>query len=204
MTVTMDEVLDFIGRLADATQVATVQKACARRLTEVTLFTGEACATASPARHVRSSGNHEGGEEAVSCLPPGNDRTTVDLCGGPEQSGGGEGHTLHAGDISHRERAPLSLLDAEACAAANSSAVFHPQESPDGEGLPCIELAGILVFAYLDADRGSVRISVHLDTTDEQLVRADGTVPIQVEIETATVYDSLNPTPAPAPADPTG
>ena len=54
----------------------------------------------------------------------------------------------------------------------------------------------------IDADRRAVRISVHLDTTDEQLVRADSTVPLLVEIGDATVFDNL--TPAPAPAQPTG
>jgi hypothetical protein len=35
MTVTMDEVLDFIGQLPDATQVAKVQEASARRLSVI-------------------------------------------------------------------------------------------------------------------------------------------------------------------------
>jgi hypothetical protein len=63
-------------------------------------------------------------------------------------------------------------------------------------------VAGVLVFAYLDADRETLRVSVHLDTTDEQLVRADGTVPMQVEIEAATVFSNL--TTPPAPAETTG
>jgi hypothetical protein len=57
------------------------------------------------------------------------------------------------------------------------------------------------VFVYLDADRGGVRVSVHLDTTDEQLIRADSTVRMQVEIETATVFDNLTPPPAPTEPD---
>ncbi|MGP4014160.1 hypothetical protein [Streptomyces sp. 4N124] len=115
-----------------------------------------------------------------------------------------EGYTLYDADISRCVIAPRnpSLSDAEECAEANSAAVFHAMRGPDDEGLPCMEIAGILVFAYLDADRGAVRISVHLDTTDEQLVRADGTVPLLVEIEDATVFDNL--TPPPAPAEPTG
>ncbi|MFC8372773.1 hypothetical protein ACFUIT_33250 [Streptomyces sp. NPDC057239] len=69
---------------------------------------------------------------------------------------------------------------------------------PDDEGLPCIELAGILVFAYLDTGLGAVRVSVHLDTADERLARADGTIPLQVEIEDATVFSTLGARPAPA------
>jgi hypothetical protein len=167
---------------------------------EVTLFADEASAMASLAQHVRSSWDNVAGDEGVPYRPPTDDRMAVGLYYGPDKHRGDEGYTLYADDISRHVRAPLSLSlwDAEACAAANSSVVFHSQESPNDEGLPCIELAGILVFVYLDADRGGVRVSVHLDTTDEQLVRADGTVPMQVEIETATVFDNLTPTPAPA------
>jgi hypothetical protein len=74
-------------------------------------------------------------------------------------------------------------------------------EGPDDEGLPCIEIAGVLVFAYLDADTRAVRISVHLDTTDEQVLLADGTVPVQVDVEDATVF--THP-PAPPAQTPTG
>ncbi|MFJ2240447.1 hypothetical protein [Streptomyces sp. NPDC087859] len=95
-----------------------------------------------------------------------------------------------------------SLSDAEQCAEANSAAVFHAMRGPDDEGLPCLEITGILVFAYLDADREAVGVSAHPDTTDEQLVRADGTVPTVVEIGDTTVFDNL--TPPPAPAQPTG
>lgn len=45
-------------------------------------------------------------------------------------------------------------------AAANSAAVFHSMAGPDDEVLPCIELAGILGVAYLDADMRAVRVSV--------------------------------------------
>ncbi len=170
----------------------------------MTLWSDEASALASLAQEVRSSWDDVGGTDGFPYRPPADDQTAVDLCYGPEKSRGDAGYTLYPADISRHVRAPLSLSlsDAEACAEANSSAVFHPMEGPDDEGLPCIEIAGILVFAYLDPDREGVRVSVHLDTTDEQLVRADGTVPMQVEIETATVFDSL--TPPPTPKAPTG
>ncbi|MEV5400799.1 hypothetical protein AB0N26_32430 [Streptomyces cellulosae] len=61
--------------------------------------------------------------------------------------------------------------DEDVCAKVNSAAVFHPMAGPGDEGLPCIEIAGVLVFAYLDADIQAVRVSVHLDTTDELLVQ---------------------------------
>ncbi|MEU9222000.1 hypothetical protein AB0D47_36365 [Streptomyces sp. NPDC048376] len=78
-------------------------------------------------------------------------------------------------------------------------ALFHPVQGPDDEGLPCIEIAGVLVFAYLDAVTRAVRVSVHLDTTDEQLLQADGAVPVQVDVEDATVF-----THPPVPSTATG
>ncbi|MET9914784.1 hypothetical protein ABZZ74_50345 [Streptomyces sp. NPDC006476] len=167
---------------------------------DVTLWSDEASALASLAQEVRRSWDDVSGTDGFPFRPPADDQTVVDLYYGPETSRGDAGYTLYPADISRHLRAPLSLKlsDDEACAQANSSAVFHPMHGPDDEGLPCIELAGILVFAYLDADREAVRVSVHLDTTDVQLVRADGTVPMQVEIETATVFDNLTPMPAPA------
>ncbi|MEU0853348.1 hypothetical protein ABZ387_36320 [Streptomyces flaveolus] len=74
-------------------------------------------------------------------------------------------------------------------------------EGADDEGLPCIKIAGVLVFAYLDADTRAVRVSVHLDTTDEQVLLADGTVPVQVDVEDATVF--THP-PTPPSQTPTG
>ncbi|GAA1624253.1 hypothetical protein GCM10009733_021140 [Nonomuraea maheshkhaliensis] len=51
-------------------------------------------------------------------------------------------------------------------------------------------MAGVLVFLYLDADSEKVRVSIHLDTTDEQLLlRPDFTVPIQIDLGHATVFD---------------
>lgn len=171
---------------------------------DVTLWADEASALASLAQHVRSTWDDVAREDGVPYRPPADDQTAVNLYYGPDKSRSDAGYTLHPADISRHVLAPisLSLSDAEACAAANSSAVFHPMDGPEDEGLPCIEIAGVLVFAYLDPERKGVRVSVHLDTTDEQLVRADSTVPMLVEIETATVFDNL--TPPPAPAHPTG
>ncbi|MEU9191053.1 hypothetical protein AB0D14_42500 [Streptomyces sp. NPDC048484] len=187
-----------------ATGRAWVLRQWDRHSDEVTLWSDEASALASLAHDVRSSWDNVGGMDGVPYRPPADDQAAVDLFYGPEECREDGGYTLYPAAVSRHVRAPLnlSLSDADACAMANSSALFHPQESPDDEGLPCIEIGGILVFVYLDADRGAVRVSVHLDTTDEQLVRADGTVPMQVEIEDATVFDNV--TPPSAPAEPTG
>ncbi|MGW0648457.1 hypothetical protein ACWD4T_06585 [Streptomyces umbrinus] len=170
-----------------------------RHSDEVTLWSDEASALASMAREVRSSWANVAGDDGVPYRPPADDRTAVDLYYGAQEDL--EGYSLYPASISRCVRTPrsLSLSDDEACAEANSTAVFHPMENPDDEGLPCIEIAGILVFAYLDHELGAVRVSIHLDTTDEQLVRADSTVPIQVEIEDTTVFTNLTSPPAPAP-----
>ncbi|MFD5445957.1 hypothetical protein [Streptomyces tendae] len=168
---------------------------------DVTLWSDEASALASLAQHVRGSWDDVASEDGVPFRPPADDRRAVDLFYGSREDI--EGYTLYDADISRCVLAPRnpSLSDADECAEANSTAVFHAMRGPDDEGLPCMEIAGILVFAYLDADRRAVRVSFHLDTTDEQLVRADSTVPLLVEIGDATVFDNLTP---PAPAQPTG
>ncbi|MEV4231249.1 hypothetical protein AB0J81_30005 [Streptomyces bobili] len=86
----------------------------------------------------------------------------MDLYCGTDRHRGGEGYTLCTGDIARCLRTPinLSFTDPEACAEANSTAVFHPMAGPGDEVLPCIELAGILVVAYLDADMRAVRVCV--------------------------------------------
>ncbi|MFE6098299.1 hypothetical protein ACFQ7M_41095 [Streptomyces massasporeus] len=169
-----------------------------RHSDDVTLWADEASALASLAQQVRSAWDDVAGEDGIPCRPPADDRTAVDLFYGSREHI--EGYTLHDADISRCVLAPRnpSLSDAAECAEANSAAVFHAMRGPDDEGLPCMEIAGILVFAYLDAEREAVRVSVHLDTTDEQLVRADSTVPLLVEIADATVFDNLTPPPAPA------
>ncbi|MEU0949857.1 hypothetical protein ABZ379_45455 [Streptomyces canus] len=160
---------------------------------DVTLVADESSGLAFLAQHARRNWDNVSGTDEVPCLPPADDREAVDLY--YEARDGIEHYVLYADDISRHVRAPrnVSLSDAEACAQANSAAVFHAQQGPDDEGLPCIEIAGILVFAYLDADHRAVRVSVHLDTADEQLLQSDGTVPLRIEVEDTTVLDSTRP-----------
>jgi hypothetical protein len=66
--------------------------------------------------------------------------------------------------------------------AANRAAVFHPMT--DDSTLPCIEVAGVLVFAYIDK-RGVFRVSVDLDTADTQ----GDEVPIVIKLGGVTVCD---------------
>lgn len=65
------------------------------------------------------------------------DQRAVDLYYRPDQNHGDAGYTPYPGDISRHVRTPLTLNLADACAAANSPAHFHPTDRPDDEGLPC-------------------------------------------------------------------
>ncbi|MFJ3445958.1 hypothetical protein ACIPM2_32845 [Streptomyces sp. NPDC086081] len=167
---------------------------------DITLWADHASALASLAQHVRGSWDNVSDQDGLPYRPPADDQTAVDLYYGNDRHRGDEGYTLYTDDISRHIRtpSPLDLTDPEDCARANSEAVFHSMAGPDDEGLPCLELAGILVFAYLDPDMRAVRVSVHLDTTHEQLLRPDGTMPLQVEVEDATVFSTLGARPIPA------
>lgn len=82
---------------------------------------------------------------------------------------------------------------------ANRAAKFYPAGmDSDGETrtLPCIEIAGAQVYAY--AEDGILRVSVHLEDADSQLLDfysegpADGLVPVVVSVgEGDPVYAAL-------------
>ncbi|GAB3977369.1 hypothetical protein GCM10029978_066890 [Actinoallomurus acanthiterrae] len=76
--------------------------------------------------------------------------------------------------------------DEDASEQANRDTTFHPQTD---DALPSVEVDGVLVFAYLDHEAGAVRVSVHLDSAEDRLVRPDGTVPLRVEVEDTVVLD---------------
>ena len=206
---TADILGDWLSRFTFATSTALPRQVTGRAWVlrrwdqhgdEVTLWSDEASALAALAQHVRSSWENVAGTDGIPHRPPADDQAAIDLYYGTKEHRGDEDHTLYAEDIARYVHTPrsLSLADDAACAQANSAAVFHPMAHPDDEGLPCIELAGILVFAYLDTDMRAVRVSVHLDTADQQLVRPDHTVPLQVEVEDATVFSTLGARPVPA------
>ncbi|MFI2415186.1 hypothetical protein [Streptomyces sp. NPDC018947] len=184
---------------AQATGRAWVLRRWDRHSDELTLWSDEASALAALAQHARSCWDDVAGKNGAPYRPPADDRTAVDVYYGPVEDRCDEDYTLRAYDVLRHEDASriLSLKDAQACTEANRAAVFHPMKGPDDEGLPCIEISGVLVFAYLDAGTEAVRVSVHLDTADEHLALADGTVPVQVDVEDATVF--THPAAPPAP-----
>ncbi|MGW2651832.1 hypothetical protein ACWC2T_44985 [Streptomyces sp. NPDC001393] len=160
---------------------------------EVTLWADEASALACLAQHVRSSWDNVLGNDGIPKCPPLNDREAVDLYYGPQAQRAEEHYSLYADDIGRLVRTlpaanGVRFPGEEVCAEVNSAAVFHPMAGPDDEGLPCIEIAGVLVFAYLDADVQAVRVSVHLDTADQLLIKPGHMVPLHVEVEESTVF----------------
>ncbi|MEU9370431.1 hypothetical protein AB0D71_38345 [Streptomyces avermitilis] len=168
----------------------------------VTLWADEASALASLAQHARANWDNVWGAEGIPDSPPANDRRAVDLYYGLKGERGDEDYWLYADDIGRLAPAMptpdgFRFPGEEFCTEANSAAVFHPMTGPYDEGLPCIEVGGVLVFAYLDPDMQAVRVSVDLDTAVEQLMRGDATVPLHVEVGNATVFSAgARPVPA--------
>jgi hypothetical protein len=70
------------------------------------------------------------------------------------------------------------------------TARFWPARRDEPGTLPALQVAGVVVFAYLDLDRDGVtlRISVDLDTVHRALLRPDRTVPMHVTVQGDTVF----------------
>ncbi|MFF7987836.1 hypothetical protein ACFZDK_53925 [Streptomyces sp. NPDC007901] len=168
----------------------------------IALFTDEDCALAELARHARGNWENLLGDDTAPDEPPSDDRAAVDLYYGPDRDNlPDEGYSLGAAAISRRGRPRIvpfvfQFPDAAACERASHAAVFHPaiHGAP-----PCLEVDGVLVFAYLDPQVGAVRVSVHLDSAPDHLVRSDGTVPLRVKVEDTIVLDDSNAEGAPRP-----
>ncbi|MFD7661265.1 hypothetical protein [Streptomyces sp. NPDC059788] len=174
-----------------------------RNTNELTLYAYEDSALVALATYVRGVWDNLVGEEGVPDQPPTDDREAVRLYYGERdnQIRPDEGYELYAEDITKRGRTRIVPLDYRfpdegASEQANRDAIFHPQT--DDNDLPCLEIDGVLVFAYLDYEAGAVRVSVHGDSAEDRLVRPDGTVPLRVEVEdTVVLDDSTEGTPKP-------
>jgi len=72
--------------------------------------------------------------------------------------------------------------------AINQAATFYPADPTEPGTLPCIELAGIQIYAYVTAG-GMVRVALHTDTpeVDPRIQRAARTVALEVTINGTTV-----------------
>ncbi|MCL3999167.1 hypothetical protein [Streptomyces lavenduligriseus] len=159
-------------------------------------YATKGAALAELAAHVRSSWDNVCGQGDVPDEPPADDAEAIDLYYGPDGNGRPEeGFELYPGEIGRQQRSrvvPLKFVfpDAMTAEGLNRGAVFY---AADDDGPSCIEVAGVLVFGYLDAEDGVVRVSVHLDSADpDHVVRPDGTVPLRVVVEDTVVYDDSN------------
>ncbi|WP_053811053.1 MULTISPECIES: hypothetical protein [Streptomyces] len=160
---------------------------------QVTLHANEDSALSVLAQYVREAWDNLLGEEGVPDRPPADDRETVRLYYGPKRDWRpDEGYNLYAEEITRRDRTLIVPLDyrfpdEDESEQVNRDATFHPQT--DDNDLPCVDVHGVLVFSYLDHGAGVVRVSVHLDSAEDRLVRPDGTVPLRVEVGDAVVLD---------------
>ncbi len=159
-------------------------------------YATEGAALAELATHVRSNWANVGGQGDVPDESPANDAEAIDLYYGTDGNAvPDQGFELYSEEIGrpHRSRiVPLNFAfpDAVTADGLNRGAVFY---AADDDGPSCIEVAGVLVFGYVDAEDGVVRVSVHLDSADpEHVVRPDGTVPLRIVVEDTVVFDDSN------------
>ncbi|MFJ7258312.1 hypothetical protein ACIQWV_38775 [Streptomyces sp. NPDC098085] len=158
--------------------------------------TTKGAALAELATHVRSNWANVGGQGDMPDEPPTDDAEAVDLYYGangdavPDQ-----GFELYSEEMGRPQRSrivPLDFVfpDVVTADGLNRGAVFY---AADDDGPSCIEVVGVLVFGYVDAEDGVVRVSVHCDSADpEHVVRRDGTVPLRVVVEDTVVLDDSN------------
>ena len=95
---------------------------------------------------------------------------------------GGEPDTWRQRAARYRQRGQVTAV---AALAANLATQVHPAtfDTPH----PALQVAGVLVFAYLDR-HGRLRVSVHLDETEPWLFAGDGTVPTRITVEDTDVF----------------
>ncbi|MGW7196148.1 hypothetical protein [Streptomyces chryseus] len=166
-------------------------------------YATKGAALAELATHVRASWDNVGGQGDVPDEPPADDAEAIDLYYGPDGDAvPHQGFDLYSEEIGRPQRlriVPLKFVfpDAVTAEGLNCGAVFY---AADDDGPASIEVAGVLVFGYLDAKDGVVRVSVHTDSADpKHVVRPDGTVPLRVIVEDTVVLDDHSHHHAPHP-----
>ncbi|MFE3558399.1 hypothetical protein ACFXKW_26585 [Streptomyces sp. NPDC059193] len=164
-----------------------------RHADETAAYSTEGAAIAELANHVRGSWDNLSGREGIPEQPPADNIKAIELYYGRGRGDRpDEGYDLYAEDLTRPQRSRLVPLafdfpGAAEADALNRAAVFHPA---DEDGPACVEVAGVVVFTYLDPVDGAVRVSVHLDSADpEHVVRPDDTVPLRIVVEDTVVLD---------------
>ncbi|MEU2769890.1 hypothetical protein ABZ628_24500 [Streptomyces diastaticus] len=159
-------------------------------------YATKGAALAELAAHVRSSWANVGGQGDVPDEPPADDAEAIDLYYGTDGDAvPDQGFDLYPEELGRPQRSRIVPLDfafpnAVTAEGLNRGAVYY---AADDAGPSCIEVAGVLVFGYVDAGDGVVRVSVHTDSADpEHVVRPDGSVPLRVVVEDTVVHDDSN------------
>ncbi|WP_329046887.1 MULTISPECIES: hypothetical protein [unclassified Streptomyces] len=68
------------------------------------------------------------------------------------------------------------------------SARFWNVKRGEHDSLPALQVAGVLVFVYIDRERGTLCVSVGMDTAHRALLRADDCVPLEITVQGRTVF----------------
>jgi len=69
----------------------------------------------------------------------------------------------------------------------NAAAKFHPAHNEDE--LPAIEVAGVLVFVYMDTS-GALRVTVDTETADAAQFIGTDEIPIRIKVNEDVAYDA--------------
>ena len=72
--------------------------------------------------------------------------------------------------------------------AAHTAALLHPYRGADSDSLPAIEVAGSLVFVYLDRQCKALRVSVDLDTVAPWMLNDAERVPMLITVNGDEVF----------------
>jgi hypothetical protein len=77
--------------------------------------------------------------------------------------------------------------------AEHTAAVLHPYRGSGSDSLPAVEVAGVLVFVYLDERRKALRVSVDLDTVAPWLLNDVERVPMLITVNGDEVFSADYP-----------
>ncbi|WP_157120927.1 hypothetical protein [Nocardia miyunensis] len=73
---------------------------------------------------------------------------------------------------------------------AHTAALLHPYRGANSDSLPAIEVAGSLVFVYLDRDHKALRVSVDLDSVAPWLLNDAERVPMLITVNGDEVFSA--------------
>jgi hypothetical protein len=97
---------------------------------------------------------------------------------------GGEPDTWRQRAARYRQHGQATAV---AALAANPLSVKQVHPATFDTPHPALQVAGVLVFAYVDR-HGRLRVSVHLDETEPWLFAGGGTVPTRITVEDTDVF----------------